>query len=74
MSYIAVVFRSRGETMRFQGELTRGRIPAQIINTPREANLTCGISIKIPENAVWYANKILSKDTYNSFVGFFRIN
>ena len=47
MGYIAIAFRSRAQTVKFSGYLSRGGVPNEIINTPKEAGVGCGLSVKI---------------------------
>lgn len=71
MNSIIVVFRSRSDTLKFNNELMKMRIQGQIINTPREAGKTCGISIKISEQAYQIAQRLLIIASYPSFAGFY---
>lgn len=74
VSYIIAVFRSRNECTRFFNYLSRERIPAQIINTPKEANVSCGISVKYDKKFHNIAKNILTYEYYSTFLGFYRLN
>lgn len=47
MEYVIIVFRSRSNTVKISGLLTRNGISNEIINTPKEAQVGCGLSVKI---------------------------
>ena len=47
MEYIAVAFRSRSETVKFYEYVSAYGVNAEIINTPKEAGVGCGLSTKI---------------------------
>ncbi len=73
MEYIIVAFRSRTETIAFSGLLKNNGIKNEIVNTPKEAGVGCGLSVKIYENylnAVRRAVRMLKK---TSFSGIFSV-
>ncbi len=73
MEYLIAVFKSRTQVMKFYGNLQNYRIHSNVINTPREASLGCGLSVKF--NMQDYNNvlKVLRMDNYYSFGGFFKV-
>jgi hypothetical protein len=73
MEYLIVVFRSRTQVVKFYDLLTKYNIPASIINTPREACLGCGLSVKTDVNNFEYARRLLAASDLNSFAGFFLV-
>ena len=73
MEYIAIAFRSRAHTMKFYQLLTANGVYAQIVNTPKEAGVGCGLSAKISPSSLVYAKKVLSKSGLNSFAGIFSV-
>lgn len=46
----------------------------RIINTPKEAGQTCGISVRFQEQSLPLARHLFSKKPFRSFVGFFIVN
>jgi len=74
MEYLIAVFKSRTQVMKFYEKLQSCRIPADVVNTPREASLGCGLSVKFSEENFGYVKNILRTDYYHSFGGFFKIN
>lgn len=71
--YVIATFRSRNQTMAFRQILISYGVNASIINTPRKANVSCGISVKMPERAVEVAKEIMKRRKFDSFVGFFMV-
>lgn len=74
MNYVVAVFRSRNESMKFMQQLQRYNIPCAIINTPKEANASCGVSVKFNEKYFGVANKLVRSDMFSSFLCFLRTN
>ena len=47
MTEVLAVFRSRSQAIDCNARLKAAGIPANLINTPREANIGCGLSVKV---------------------------
>ena len=73
MQYIIVSFRSRNQTAKMYEIFTSNGIPSKIINTPREVNVGCGISIRFDETFFLKAKMLANSYPQTSFVGFFRV-
>ena len=73
MNYIIVVFRSRNQTARMFDVFRSYGINCDIINTPRQANVGCGLSLRISENDLYNARVVVNKHPQSSFVGFFKV-
>ena len=73
MEYIIFTFRSRNQTARMYEILLNHGISSQIINTPREANVGCGLSLKISENNLQKAKQIILRYPQASFAGVFKV-
>jgi hypothetical protein len=74
VEYVIAVFKSRTQVMKFYEKLQDYNIRAAVVNTPREASLGCGLSVKV--NTWDYGNlmKVLRTDNYYSFGGVFKVN
>lgn len=70
---ILAVFRSRTQTLGFTEELIRCGVPAQIVSTPKQARIGCGLSCKLPYSSLPKARSLLGKGRYSSFAGFFTV-
>ncbi len=73
MGYIAIAFRSRAQTVKFSGYLSRGGVPNEIINTPKEAGVGCGLSVKISVGYFAAAKRALGSSGLTTFAGFFLV-
>lgn len=71
--YLIAAFRSRTHTMRFYDKLKGMRVKCLVINTPREAQVGCGISVKFQTEGEGIAKMLISKGEYNTFVGLFLV-
>ena len=73
MEYIAVTFRSRSHTIKFAEFLRRNGIYGEIINTPKEAGVGCGLSVKIKISNFVAVKKAVGIAGLTSFAGFFLV-
>ncbi len=69
MSYYLIVFRARSETMKFSSIISSYGVPTNIVNTPRQISVACGISVKIPEKALSLAQDILKRRQFYTCAG-----
>ncbi len=69
---VLAVFRSRAQTLEYISALKRCGVPAQAVNTPKEAGVGCGISAKFEESFLSRARACLAKRQYSSFSGFMK--
>lgn len=67
------VFRSRAQAIDCNSRLRSLGVPSSLINTPREANIGCGLSVKIPQNMLERAKRIIANGRYSAFYGYFRV-
>ena len=73
MTYILAIFRSRSQAVDCNIRLKSFGVAAELINTPKEANIGCGLSIKIPHDMANRAKNIIKKANYSAFYGYFVI-
>lgn len=69
---ILVIFRSRAQTLDFVNKLQTRGVRASAVNTPKEANMGCGLCAKIDESALYLSKAIIKSEGYSSYQGFFR--
>ena len=67
------VFRSRAQAIDCNSRLRSMGVPSSLINTPREANIGCGLSVKIPQNMLERAKRIIANSKYSAFYGYFKV-
>lgn len=73
MTDIIAIFRSRSQVIDCNQKLKSMGIPSAIINTPTEANIGCGLSLKIPNDSFERVRFVIKNSRYSAFYGFFRI-
>ncbi len=73
MTELIAVFRSRAQAMDCNARLRALGVPSGIINTPREANIGCGLSVRIPQNMIARAKAIIANGRYSAFYGYMRV-
>ena len=73
MTYILAIFRSRSQAVDCNIRLKSFGVEAELINTPKEANIGCGLSVKIPHDMANRAKNIIRKANYSAFYGYFVI-
>ena len=73
MEYIVVAFRSRAHTVKFADFLRRNGIMNEIINTPKEAGVGCGLSVKISKAQCGIVKKALLVASLSSFAEYFLV-
>ena len=71
MTYILAIFRSRSQAVDCNIRLKSRGVASELINTPKEANIGCGLSLRIPHAAGKRAETIIKKANYSAFYGFF---
>ena len=73
MEYIIIAFRSRAHTVKFADFLSKNRLPCEIVNTPKEAGVGCGLSVKTSPTYLAVLKRAVKKVGLNSFAGFFAV-
>ena len=73
MIEILAVFNSRSQAIDCNARLRSAGVPATLINTPREANIGCGLSVKVPPNYLERAKFLIRNGRYSAFYGYYRI-
>lgn len=70
MTLILAVFRSRSQAADCNSRLRINGINCALVNTPKEAGVGCGLSVKIPQNQLARAKSIISRFNYSAFYGY----
>ncbi len=73
MEYLLISFRSRNHTVKFYEDLKRVGIPVEIVNTPKEAEVGCGLSVKTSLNYYAVIKNAVRMTGYKSFAGVFSV-
>jgi len=72
--YYIAVFKSRTQTMKFYDKLKKSRLEVSVINTPRQASLGCGLSVKFLYKDLNVVKRLLVLENYYSFGGIFCVS
>ena len=73
MEYLVTAFRSRTDTVRFYEFLRRNGVNSQIINTPKQAGVGCGLSVKTSLSALETIKRAIKITALASFSGLFMV-
>ncbi len=73
MRYILAIFGGRTQTMAFYQILRSYNISCSVVNTPKQAIVACGISVKFMEKDISVVSSILQRRKFDSFVGLYRV-
>ena len=71
MEKIIVAFRSRSDTLGFAEFLKRNKIACRIVNTPKEAQVGCGLSAEVSKTNLPIVRVALRRFPAKSFAGIF---
>ena len=73
MEYIVVSFKSRAHTVRYAEFLRKSGTYCQIVNTPKEAGVGCGLSVRVSVNDFEAAKRGVRITAFTSFAGIFLV-
>ena len=74
MEYVLIAFRSRAHTISFSQYLSAHGVRNEIVNTPKEAGVGCGLSVKISKSIFQMVKRALFSRQYSTFAGFFLVS
>lgn len=74
MTEVLAVFRSRSQALDCNMRLRARGVPSNLINTPKEANIGCGLSVKFAVNMLFRAKPLILSGGYTAFFGFYSMN
>lgn len=73
MRYILAIFGGRTQTMSFYQILRSYGVSCSVVNTPKQAIVACGISVKFMEKDLGAVRMVLKRRKFDSFVGLYRV-
>jgi hypothetical protein len=73
MSNVIAVFNNRNHTMQFASYMKKMGIRCNVINTPRELSVACGISAVFGMNAISQAKLIINNVKFSSFYKLYEV-
>lgn len=68
-----IVFGNRTHTLTYHKMLKNMGVRCEVVSTPRELGLSCGLSVKAPLDAYDKAFYVLKRGNYNTFQNFYEI-
>lgn len=71
MEYILAVFSIRTDTIQFNKILKNNHINSSVVETPKSASASCGISVKFATKDLPKARQLLIVSSTKSFVRFY---
>ncbi|MEG1612645.1 MAG: putative Se/S carrier-like protein [Clostridia bacterium] len=72
-NYQFSAFRSREQSIKFYESLRAMRVDCAVINTPHEASIGCGISVKYPCRFENTAKIALERGRFSTFIGMYEV-
>ncbi len=73
MEYLIASFRSRSQVFSFADMMKKSALFYEIVNTPREISLGCGLAVKINKNDFENVKTIINRYYYENFSGFYLV-
>lgn len=74
MTEILAVFRSRSQAIDCLQRLKTLKIAASLVNTPREANIGCGLSVRFAQTAAMRVKSVIAHANYSAFYGYMTVS
>ena len=74
MEYVVVAFRSRTNTVKVSKYLSENGVYNEIINTPKEAGVGCGLSVRITKSVFYAVKNLMRNGSPSSFAGYFSVS
>jgi len=66
-------FRSRQQVFKFEGALRRAGVRVEVITTPRDVSVGCGLSIRFELNDAQRVKEVYSQLHPSNLIGFYRV-
>ena len=66
-------FRSRQQVLRFESALKRAAIRVQVVSTPRDVAVGCGLSVRFEMKDVERAVSVYHKAQPSNLIGFYQV-
>lgn len=73
MEYVIAVFLNRSQSQLFAKMLYRVGVPNNVIATPRDLGVSCGLSVKFNLAHLLKAKEVLKRGNYSTFKNFYKM-
>lgn len=71
--FLLAVFRSRAQSVEYAERLKRYGVALELVPTPREAKIGCGLCVRFPVRDYAKAKAVLVQGRYSTFKGFYKL-
>ncbi len=71
-AYGIAAFRSRQQVLRFEAALRRRGVSSEVVTTPRDVSMGCGLSVRFPLGALGEVRRALAADNPGNLIGLYR--
>ena len=72
--YAIAAYCSRTQVLQLEAALKREGVGCQVINTPREVALGCGLSVRFDLNHVEAVRRVIDRLPHGGLIGMYRVN
>jgi len=70
--YGVAAFRSRQQVLRFETVLRQHGVPTQVVTTPRDISMGCGLSVRFPMDRLSEVRRALMASNPGNLIGLYR--
>ena len=70
--YGVAAFHSRQQVLRFEAALRQRGVPTQVVTTPRDISVGCGLSVRFPMERLVDARRALLTNNPGNLIGLYR--
>ena len=70
--YGVAAFRSRQQVLRFETVLRQHGVPTQVVTTPRDISMGCGLSVRFPMDRLSEVRRALLAANPGNLIGLYR--
>ena len=70
--YGIAAFRSRQQVLRFEAALRQRGMPTQVVTTPRDISMGCGLSVRFPVEYLTQVRGALAAANPGNLIGLYR--
>lgn len=70
--YGVAAFRSRQQVLRFESALRQRGVPTQVVTTPRDISMGCGLSVRFPLERLPDVRRALLTSNPGNLIGLYR--
>ncbi len=70
--YGVAAFRSRQQVLRFEAALRQRGVPVQVVTTPRDISMGCGLSVRFPMDYLPEVRRALAISNPGNLIGLYR--